>query len=537
MGKESNREESSDGKAVSKCLRQRRYDCGAGWGWRREGNSGTDLDQVTRKVVETGEIYLDIEYLYRGEPGVIEMPLGDMNRSGILKYQKYGLGVSDMNKDQILKHLINEEAEAPMVSSHVSVGWDEVNDAYVFKHHKGYGLNSCYVGNLAIKPKGSYGNWLEMVEAQVLGHVPLELALVMGFSAPLVGLIGRDVGAEQLIIHLFGDSSVGKTTATRLAISTFGSPDEGEHGLFGTWNATDNAIAAKVRGNNGLPVALDEASMSNCRDFSAIIYRLHMGKDKDRLDKNSELKENGTWSTTIISNGEHSLVGHSLQNTGLRVRVQEFGNVPWTRTASQAETINRIVLNNYGQAGPRFADALRQMGSESVLQRFREVRDNWLTNLGTKDKLSTRISAAMAMLVTTASLANELLGFHLDVDGIQAYLMQVEANSVGERQLAERAYAYVVDQFNQHRNCFNMYDEDEGSQISAGMADIWERCRVRDGEVFEIELISEKLRSALREGGFEDPNTVLAQWKQRNMIDCDADRYTRKRKVHSDQAT
>jgi putative DNA primase/helicase len=126
----------------------------------------------TRKAVETGEIYLDIEYLYRGEPGVIEMPRGDMNRSGILKYQKYGLGVNDMNKDQILKHLINEEAEAPMVSSHVSVGWDEVNDAYVFKHYKGYGLKSCYVGNLAIKPKGSYGKWLKMVEEQVLGIFP-----------------------------------------------------------------------------------------------------------------------------------------------------------------------------------------------------------------------------------------------------------------------------------------------------------------------------------------------------------------------------
>ncbi|MCM3590136.1 DUF927 domain-containing protein [Brevibacillus borstelensis] len=56
---------------------------------------------------------------------------------------------------------------------------------------------------------------------EVLGHIPLEFALVCGFASPLISLIARFVDIEVLLFHLFGDTSRGKTSAMRVFVSPF----------------------------------------------------------------------------------------------------------------------------------------------------------------------------------------------------------------------------------------------------------------------------------------------------------------------------
>lgn len=126
-----------------------------------------------------------------------------------------------------------------------------------------------------------------MVKQWVIGRANLELALTIGLSAPVVGMIGNDLGLESPLIHIWGESTEGKTTAAMLAISVFGFPN--------------------IREEKGL--------MRN-------------------------------WNTTVISTGEHSIYGKSKQNTGLYMRLLEFGNVQWTESAEQSEKINvGIVIN------------------------------------------------------------------------------------------------------------------------------------------------------------------------------------------------
>ena len=77
-----------------------------------------------------------------------------------------------------------------------------------------------------------------------------------------------------MIVHIPGNSSTGKTTALRLAISMFGSPKISNNSLFSTYNTTENAMSNRLGGTKGLTFAFDEISTSNINNFTKLIYTL-----------------------------------------------------------------------------------------------------------------------------------------------------------------------------------------------------------------------------------------------------------------------
>ncbi len=88
---------------------------------------------------------------------------------------------------------------------------------------------------------------------------------------------------------------------------TFNGGNPNEPPLFNEWNSTTNAIYAALSNNQGITVGFDEASCS-ALDYSTLIYNLSHGRDKARCNKDSSLRESKTWSTTIISTAEESLL-------------------------------------------------------------------------------------------------------------------------------------------------------------------------------------------------------------------------------------
>lgn len=77
-----------------------------------------------------------------------------------------------------------------------------------------------YAGSYDLAMKGTFAAWKDMVEQEVLGNAPLELAILVGLSP----IISSRWGARNLIIHFMGDSGTGKTTSAILALSTIGCP-------------------------------------------------------------------------------------------------------------------------------------------------------------------------------------------------------------------------------------------------------------------------------------------------------------------------
>ncbi len=175
--------------------------------WEKGKDGGQDTVIAPRIQVlevcidrETREHWMLVGFEALDGSAQLRLNRGDLNRRGLLVYQKYGFPVTETNATKIIYHLLNEEIRAPRVYIHRSLGWAEHDAELVFHHHIAYGLRlpSRYEGELAIQPGGTAEGWIQAIRAYVLGRSPLELALCCGLSACVVGLIGILVGLSIL---------------------------------------------------------------------------------------------------------------------------------------------------------------------------------------------------------------------------------------------------------------------------------------------------------------------------------------------------
>lgn len=491
-----------------------------------------------KRNIDSDEIFYAVEFNYMDKNHVRDIKREMLNKSKILELSTYGADVFEHNSTIVVKHLLNQEQTAPVKNVHSDIGWGEFNGEDIFKYSMALGIDSQYIGDLKIEPHGTIDGWTEVFRNHVLGHIPLEAASVFGISSIVLGYISKDIGIDCLIIHIYGDSTQGKTTACQLAISTAGYPDTKENGLMTTWNATLNATMGTLRGNKGLPMLLDEASMSDVKDFSNVIYTLAAGKEKARMNKELEIRKSATWCTTILSNGEHSMSVKSNQNTGIKVRVSEYGGITWTQSATNADAIKEGILANYGHVAPLIAAKILELGKPKLIERWRRWKEECLDSMETKDNFAPRIAAKLGIIMTAAEILEETLSLGLNIQGIKEFILENEKSSYVQRDIYKNAYDYFQEQVGIHRNNFSSeYHGIPGTNEPAKL-EHWGKIDHSKGLKKEkcsttITITISSFNNILQQGGFQDPKIILKQWKSTGILDCEKDRYTRKRKISS----
>lgn len=495
--------------------------------------------------IDTGEIFFELEFSYNGSSKTLIVPRGQcLIKRELLQLQKQGVDVLESNATLIMQHLNNEEREASVKRIHSKLGFAKHEDKLVFKHYKAIGLDSVYNGNLKIEPHGNYEVWESMIDKHVLGNIPLETNLMVGLSSALVAMIGSANSIDTLIIHKCGNSTSGKTTGSRLAISPWGYPDSRENGLFTTWNSTANPLLSNLNGNCGLAVVLDEISMSDGEDFTKLIYRLAGGVDKKRLNKDSTLKESGKWSSTFESNGEFSILTKSKKNDGIRMRVIEFKNVDWTKDAESADEIKDTCINNYGHAGIKFAEKLLNLGIDKIQRIYKKETDkitNQLREEGINDNFVSRRAYKLALLSTTAKIAKVSLGIDFHVKEITKFLISNEKESSLDRNIEQTAYEHFLQQYAINEKKFIKNRTKNGKTnhflTKSDSIETWGTYIDNKGRKVskpdEICIYPDIFRRIMSTGGYEDEKIILKQWKELGILDCEEDRYTRKRKLGS----
>lgn len=483
------------------------------------------LITANKEDIDTGAITHDLTYEYLGKRKTLSISRSTLTKKNMVELQKYGVDVADCKVDKVLRFLNYQEELASHVLTHSKIGWGQWNEQLIFKHHQALGCPSTYSGKLLLAPTGNYEDWRQVIQEEAMGHTPLELALVFGLSAPVAALIAKETGIEVLFAHIYGDSTRGKTTAVRVATSTFGYPHTAKNGLIKTWNGTANAIQAHLRGNFGIPIALDEASMSN-GDFTTQVYQLASGKDKDRCDKDGELRETSEWAGTVLSTAEHSLHGKSKQNTGALIRLIEIGNITWTTSADNAETLKVKLLHNYGHAGPIFVQYLMSLGTDAIMRKWRECCDTFYQAILHKDSFSRRIAEKYAILLATAELAQTALQLPLDTQAIMEMLLAVENQSSESRDIGERAYDYFLAEFQKCKLNF----ECENRRTDIAMS-FWGRYVITNGKLAEIWVLPQTFETMMDNGQFEDTTVILQNWRDKGLLDSESGRLTRKKRL------
>lgn len=495
-------------------------------GNRKKISNYMELENIIRNI-DTNLYEANIKYKGFGEYNNIKVKREDyLNRNKLRKLANKGLDVHDTNVNDLLSYFSESESEIKnIINVHSKIGFSKYKNKDVYKLYKALGIESTYVGGYTLEPKGEKSIYENMLEREVYGNTALELIIAVSFSSVIIGYIGEDLALDTNIFHIVGNSSIGKSTALKLAISLFGYPDNKKDGLYSNYNATDNAILKKLCGDIGVPFAIDEISMSKTENFTEFIYALANGVDKDRLNKELELKEKGNWLTTILSNGEKSLIDSSNKNAGIHVRVIEAKNISWTKNSQNSENINRIIVENYGHIGIEFAEYVIKMGKEEVKKDFDKVKEEIYKEINSRiviDKMIYRRCSKYASIILSAYYYQDMKNINLDIDGMIDILVKIEEESIKNRNFSKSAIDYIKQYVSNYRNKFEGLRTKNQSEVMGKI--------ISKNNYIEVQMNKISFEKMIKQGGYEDKNVVLKELKDNRLLNCEKDRFTRSRK-------
>ena len=152
-----------------------------------------------------------------------------------------------------------------------------------------------------LKQSGSLDDWKAHVAALCVGNSRLAFVISLGLAAPLLALTNSGGGGA----HLRGGSSLGKTTALRVAGSIYGGG--GLNGWIRSWRTTDNSLEAVAAAHCDLVLCLDEIGEATAEAVMAAAYMLANGAGKGRAGRDGSARRAAEWRTLFLSTGEEGL--------------------------------------------------------------------------------------------------------------------------------------------------------------------------------------------------------------------------------------
>lgn len=210
----------------------------------------------------------------------------------------------------------------------------------------------------ALVKKGNFDTWKEMIYHHVFTS-PLPAILL---SASMAGLLRKWCpDSENFIVHLYGESSHGKTTALRLAASAWGLPEK----IIDNWRSTDNGLERRCASRNDMVMMLDEAGMAQSEEIiKNSVYMIGNGGEKLRANKDSTDRISRRFQLVALSTGEKQLI-RDAKFAGQEVRTIELnanaiGGALWhnIKNGEDAEKLNFHLSNNYGWSVEKFIQSI-----------------------------------------------------------------------------------------------------------------------------------------------------------------------------------
>jgi putative DNA primase/helicase len=486
----------------------------------------------TVQNLDTKDVHLDFCYKLKGTYQEIKIGMGQLVPNELIKLMSKGVDIPHEFVKVIATYLREQQKLAPHKVLFHQVGWHRDDQKQlVFRHNRMISAHSDIrarndneQGSYNLEPKGDLVAWVEMIKKEVVGHAPLETVLAFGFSSAIIGYLSHlydDV--DTMIAHLAGNSTQGKTTAALLGVSIFGMPSHKKKGLGKSWNGTTNSLINMLGGNFGIPIVLDELSMSNAASLTSVLYILASGQEKARLTDTIQQRKQGMWALAILSTGELSIFERTNHNVGLTVRTFEFSNITWTKSAENADAIRKVIQDNYGHAGETFVQYLFDQGLDTIDETWK-VWQKRCSDALPDTPFRTRIAKKYAIIMAAADLANHSLGINLSLDNILTFLVKQEEVISKQRDIGKKAWQLIIQLIIKHQANFRK----EG--IYFNPIQCWGKM-FPQGSYTEVAFLKHILEQQLKELGFDDPKVVLRDWKEKKWLLTESDRPTKRTRI------
>lgn len=303
---------------------------------------------------------------------------------------------------------------------------------------------------------GTMEGWQANVAARAVGNPMLTLGISAAFAGVLLEKLNIDGGG----LHLFGDSSAGKTTILMAAISVWGGPS-----FRRTWRTTSNGLEGAAKMHTGTMLALDEVGEVNPKDLYESAYALVNGHGKTRANVRGEARQVSRWRVFVLSTGEVTIAsrmaaGGYEAKAGQALRLQD---VPITGIygawdelhgfasgAALSDAIRDGATQHYGQAGrafvaaliKHFADGLELSGRlEAIINKF-----------GAADGQETRGARVFALCALAGELATGAgivpwQSGHAANAAMQAFTLWRDQRATGGRNAEDVAILRAINDF------------------------------------------------------------------------------------------
>ena len=308
----------------------------------------------------------------------------------------------------------------------------------------------------AYQPSGELTDWQQNIARYAVGNSRLCLALGASFAAPLLSLLNEESGG----FHLMGDSSDGKTTAAKVALSVWGKPSESLLSWSGTKIGFSNTAAAR---NDGLLV-LDEIGQASPHVIGDTVYSVMNGINKVQGAKQGGNRALSRWKVMMFSTGEKtpdSILKHHKGdwNAGQAARL------PSIRAAAQygiyntlhgfedgallSEHIAQSAEKYHGIAGRLFIQQLL----DDLVQAKQQATERMAAFMATIPELSgqaRRVAKRFAIAAAALELAAPVTGLPIGVGmaGVKKCFDEwLEANGAGkheDRRTIEQAEDFIA---------------------------------------------------------------------------------------------
>lgn len=368
---------------------------------------------------------------------------------------------------------------------------------------------------------GSYERWLAMVEGLHTKHdVP---RLLFGLYAALAPPVAVILGVRNFTVDFSSDTSGGKTTTVQLAASAWGDPAEGA--LLQPWHNTRNAIMGCAAALNGLPLFLDDTRQARgAEHIEGVLYDIANGAQSAKGTPEAGVRGGRGFRTIAFSTGEGLATSYGTAG-GTRARVVSVTGFP---LGEQSEAMGRLardvrdcVLDNFGQAGPRFVRRLMETRDrwDAYKARYRELRDQYVQR-AKGDPVAGRLAEALAVVALTAELARELLGWAwASAEAFDVVVAGVLAEAATADQALEALRA-LLSYCEANPGRMPESNEDTGGARSEGFLGRWPQGAdtVAPGKSLPPMFHDQPLKKWLTESGWP-PQEILGRWRERGWID------------------
>ncbi|MBF3539432.1 DUF927 domain-containing protein [Burkholderia pseudomallei] len=322
-----------------------------------------------------------------------------------------GVEISQHKKREVLRYVASQHPTRHMRAATMT-GWHD--GAFVLPDEVIGADDVWFQAAGRTAPYGTAGTpegWKQGVAAVAHGN-PL---LMLSISAAFAGVLLEPLCIDGAGLHIYGDSSTGKTTALVAGISVWGGQS-----FRRQWRATANGLEGAGTMHTDTLLALDEIGECAPRDLYEAAYALANGTGKSRANKHGEARKAAQWRVFVLSTGETTIAARieaggieAKAGQGLRIldvpvsgRYGLFDDLRGADSGARlSDALRDAAARHYGHAGRQFV--LRMASERGTGMELSERLADLLTHFDAPDGQERRAARVLAVAALAGELAIE----------------------------------------------------------------------------------------------------------------------------------